>query len=131
MRYVYHLTCSQQRYKNILFKTIKNIFVFKLFYLYICSNQIEQNTIIMKIKVQKTTVKNVELEVEIPFYKKSLCHFFKVYSETHAIMVCNLQGHEQISILGISLALHDTIDCDHVEFQENYDNVINILNKNI
>lgn len=82
----------------------------------------------MKIKIQKTTVENVELEVEIPFYKKSLCHLFKVYSETNAIMVCNLQGHEQIGIVGISTALHDTIDCDHLEFQENYNNVIKKIN---
>lgn len=82
----------------------------------------------MKIKVQKTTVENVELEVEIPFYKKSLCHFFKVYSEEKAIKVCSLEGYEEIGIVGISTALHDTIDCDHVEFQEKYNNVIKKIN---
>ena len=39
----------------------------------------------MKIKIQQTTTK--EVEIRLPYYSKGLCHFYKIVSETDAIQI--------------------------------------------
>ena len=57
----------------------------------------------MKITIKKTIEETYELE--FPAYRKNSCHYFKIVSETEAIMVCTYQNGESIAISRTSSAL--------------------------
>jgi hypothetical protein len=57
----------------------------------------------MKITIKKTVKETHELE--LPAYKKNSCHYFKIVSETEAVLVCTYPNGEHISISNTSSAL--------------------------
>jgi hypothetical protein len=57
----------------------------------------------MKITIQKTIQETHELE--LPAYRKNSCHYFKIVSETEAVLVCTYSGGESIATSTTSSAL--------------------------
>jgi hypothetical protein len=57
----------------------------------------------MKITISKTIEETHELE--LPAYRKNSCHYFKIVSETEAVLVCDYPNGEHISISNTSSAL--------------------------
>ena len=57
----------------------------------------------MKITIKKTVEETHE--IEFPAYRKNSCHYFKIISETEAILVCTYQNSEGINISSTSSAL--------------------------
>jgi hypothetical protein len=58
----------------------------------------------MKITITKTIQETHELE--LPAYRKNSCHYFKIVSETVAILVCTYQNGESIAMSATSSALN-------------------------
>ena len=86
----------------------------------------------MKIKVEtkKTTV--TYKEIELPYYAKSNCHFYKVYSPDNTICVTDLGGHESIGIYNSLLALeHSNKKSNEKEFKKAFDKITKILESKI
>lgn len=48
----------------------------------------------MKFKINHTVER--EVEIEIPSYFNVSCHWFKAYSETQVLAVCDLGGYESV-----------------------------------
>lgn len=74
-----------------------------------------------------TTKKTVEEKVQItlPYFTKTICHYYKVYSEDYCIAVTNLDGYKGIQIQQSSLAFASTYEvCTEQEFNEMF-NLIN------
>jgi hypothetical protein len=82
----------------------------------------------MKLKLTETITK--EVEIELPYFSKSACHFYKVYSDISCITVCTLDGNLEISQAASSLAFRDghTEASNEHEFDLAYENVMNALN---
>ena len=57
----------------------------------------------MKITISKTIQETHELE--LPAYRKNSCHYFKIVSETEAVLVCTYPNGENISVSNTSSAL--------------------------
>jgi len=57
----------------------------------------------MKITITKTVEETHELE--LPAYRKNSCHYFKIVSETEAVLVCTYLGGESIATSTTSSAL--------------------------
>ena len=57
----------------------------------------------MKISIKKTIEETHELE--LPAYRKNSCHYFKIVSETEAVLVCTYSGGESIATSTTSSAL--------------------------
>jgi hypothetical protein len=57
----------------------------------------------MKITIQKTIQETHELE--LPAYRKNSCHYFKIVSETEAVLVCDYPNGESIATGTTSSAL--------------------------
>lgn len=57
----------------------------------------------MKLKIKHRIEKEVEVEIEIPSYYRVSCHYFKVYSETQVLAVCELSGFESIQKMDVSI----------------------------
>ena len=57
----------------------------------------------MKITITKTIEETHELK--LPAYRKNSCHYFKIVSETEAVLVCTYSNGEHISISNTSSAL--------------------------
>lgn len=80
----------------------------------------------MKLKVKSTV--ETEVEVTLPAYTKSSCHFYKVYSEEKAIVVCTLNGHHEIGLVSPMNAFHDGHDVSNEEeFNKAFDKIGGIL----
>jgi hypothetical protein len=84
----------------------------------------------IKIETKKTTV--TYKEIELPYYTKSSCHFYKVYSADNTICVTDLGGHESIGIYNSSLALeHSNNKSNEKEFKKAFDKITKILESKI
>lgn len=81
----------------------------------------------MKIQTQEYTTKTVE--IELPVYRKDLCHYYKVYSENNCIAVCDLDFNFSISKSnsGLAFCRKEIEDCSKEEFEENYNKVKDLL----
>jgi hypothetical protein len=55
----------------------------------------------MKIEISSTS--KIEVEIEIPSYYQKSCHSYKVVSEKKVLNLCDLEGYEAISQLGIGV----------------------------
>ena len=77
----------------------------------------------MEITVKKTIEEKVN--VELPIYRKSNCHHFKVYSESECIYVTDLDVFSFAIQKGdASLALAErNIECTKEEFEEAFNKV--------
>ena len=80
----------------------------------------------MKIQVKKEVIEYVD--VELPFYKKSSCHYYKVYSEDKCIQVCNLEESESIKVVTNLCAFISTLDSTKEEFDLEFARISNVLN---
>ena len=82
----------------------------------------------MKIKIETSKKVTSYKEIELPYYSKSICHFYKVYSEKHCISVTDLTEHESIGIHHSSLALgSDNKKSSEAEFKKAFDRISKIL----
>jgi hypothetical protein len=57
----------------------------------------------MKITIKKTIQETHELE--LPAYRKNSCHYFKIVSETEAVLVCTYPNGESIAMGSTNSAL--------------------------
>ena len=73
----------------------------------------------MKITITKTIQETHELE--LPAYRKNICYYYKIISETQAIQVCFAKDSETIAVNYTSIALK----CDEVGNQEEFDAMFN------
>jgi hypothetical protein len=82
----------------------------------------------IKIKEVITTYKFVDL----PYYSKSNCHFYKVYDVEKCICVTNLGSHESIAIHHSEMGLNpDLTESNEKEFKEAFDKITKILESKI
>lgn len=80
----------------------------------------------MILKVTETKVK--EVEVELPLYRKSICHFWKVISENKSIKVTDLFNNYEIASQNYTSAFdNDNEDSTEEEFINAYNRVLNEL----
>ena len=78
----------------------------------------------MKLKISETVTR--EVEVELPAYMKSNCHFYNVYSEEKCIQVCTLEGYISISIIPSEIAFSSrNIPCQRENFDKAFDEISN------
>lgn len=80
----------------------------------------------MKLEIKKELIEYVE--VELPFYKKGICHWYKVYQEDRCLRVCDLNNHEEIGLINNDCAFMSTEDCTKEEFDQAYEKISNLLN---
>ena len=80
----------------------------------------------MKITISKTIEETHELE--LPAYRKNICYYFKIISETQAIQV-NFGGEmESISTTYASVALNSASEVgNQLEFDAKFNEVVTIL----
>ena len=80
----------------------------------------------MKITITKTIQETHELE--LPAYRKNICYYYKIISEEQAVQVCYAKDSEAIAVNYTSIALK----CDEVgnqeEFEEKFNEVMQLLN---
>jgi len=82
----------------------------------------------MKIKIESTKTVVTHKEIELPYYSKSICHFYKVYSEKHCISVTDLTEHESICNQDSSLAFGSgNKKSNEAEFKKAFDRISKIL----
>ena len=91
----------------------------------------------MKTTIKKTT--EVEVDIQLPYYFKNICHAFAIIDEKTAICICyGLEEHQSIQnyssmieqALGNSMKI-DSIEITAVDFKDIYHNVITELNNKI
>jgi hypothetical protein len=81
----------------------------------------------MKITIKKTIEETHELE--LPAYRKTSCHYYKIVDETTSVMVCDLDKYESISISSADSALRlATIESNQEEFDAKFNEVMQLLN---
>lgn len=86
----------------------------------------------MKLKIQYQATK--EVEIQLPAFMKSNCHFYKVISEKKCIQVCTLSGNTQIAEGHADLAFMDgNIPATEKEFEASmkkvYKGIMNLINQ--
>jgi hypothetical protein len=80
----------------------------------------------MKITISKTIQETHELE--LPAYRKNSCHYFKIVSETEAVLVCTYPNGENISVSNTSSALSLTpLESSQEEFDAKLNEVMTLL----
>ena len=76
-------------------------------------NNLKRNS--MKITIKKTVEETHELE--LPAYRKTSCHYYKIVDETTSVMVCDLDKYESISMSSADSALRlAVIESNQEEF---------------
>ncbi|MFZ4800050.1 MAG: hypothetical protein ACOYMA_21350 [Bacteroidia bacterium] len=82
----------------------------------------------MKITIKKTIEETHELE--LPAYRKNSCHYFKIVSETEAVLVCTYLNGELISISNTSSALNlAPLESSAEEFDAMFNKVFNLISE--
>ncbi len=80
----------------------------------------------MEITIKKTLEEKVQ--ITLPYFTKTVCHYYKVYSDTHCICVTNLAGYKGVQIHQSSLAFGGNYEvCTESEFLDMYNKVNNEL----
>ena len=80
----------------------------------------------MEITITKTIQETHELE--LPAYRKNICYYFKIISETQAIQVNFGEGMESIGIAYASVALNSASELgNQQEFDTKFNEVVTIL----
>ena len=80
----------------------------------------------MKITITKTVEETHELE--LPAYRKSICFYFKIISETQAIQVNFGESMESIGIAYASVALNSASEVgSQEEFDSKFNEVVTLL----
>jgi len=82
----------------------------------------------MKITISKTIQETHELE--LPAYRKNSCHYFKIVSETQAVLVCTYQNGESIAMSTTSIALNVApVESSQEEFDEMFNQVFTLISE--
>ena len=82
----------------------------------------------MKITIQKTITETHELE--LPAYRKNSCHYFKIVSETEAVLVCTYLGGESIATSTTSSALSlAPLESSAEEFDAKFNEVFTLISE--
>jgi hypothetical protein len=82
----------------------------------------------MKITISKTIQETHDLE--LPAYRKNSCHYFKIISETEAILVCTYPNGEHISISNTSSALSlAPLESSEEEFDLKFNEVFTLISE--
>lgn len=82
----------------------------------------------MKITITKTIQETHELE--LPAYRKNSCHYFKIVSETIAVLVCTYPNGENISISTTSSALSlAPLESSAEEFDAKFNEVFTLISE--
>lgn len=77
----------------------------------------------MEITIKKTVEEKVQ--ITLPYFTKTICHYYKVYSDTHCICVTKLAGYNSIQIHQSNLAFGGNYEvCAESEFLDIY-NLVN------
>lgn len=84
----------------------------------------------MKIKVETTVKKTKEVEIEFPYYTKSICYYYKIVDEETVIQVCDSLFNTSIGFSYISLAIEEKQTTESV-FNKAYNKVLNQISKHI
>lgn len=80
----------------------------------------------MEITIKKTVEEKVQ--ISLPAFTKTICHYYKVYSEDYCIAVTNLADHKGVQIQQSSLAFASTYKvCTEQEFLDMFNKVNNEL----
>jgi len=76
----------------------------------------------IKIQVHETVSR--EVEITLPVFKKSICHFFKVYNDKECICVTDTSFNPSIAVNNATIAfMSDHVECTESEFLEAYNKV--------
>jgi hypothetical protein len=82
----------------------------------------------MKITISKTIEETHELE--LPAYRKNTCHYFKIVSETEAVLVCTYPNGETISTSTTSSALSlASLESSAEEFDLKFNEVFTLISE--
>ena len=87
----------------------------------------------MEIEVKNTVTKTKKVKIELPYYTKSICHWYKVIDEKTVIQVCcmsNTTEHNHISFSSVDSALKEKKTTEN-EFLKAYNKVLNQIQKHI
>ena len=80
----------------------------------------------MKITISKTVEETHELE--LPAFRKNICYYFKIISESQAIQVNFGEGMESIGTAYASVALNSASEVgNQEEFDAKFNEVVTIL----
>jgi hypothetical protein len=82
----------------------------------------------MKITISKTIEESHELE--LPAYRKNSCHYFKIVSETQAVLVCTYPNGESIATSTTSSALSlAPLESSQEEFDLKFNEVFTLISE--
>lgn len=87
----------------------------------------------MEIEVKNTITKTKKVKIELPYYTKSNCHWYKVIDENTVIEVCYmscLTEYNHVSFSNINQALKEKKTTEN-EFLKAYNKVLNQIQKHI
>lgn len=82
----------------------------------------------MKITISKTVEETHD--IELPAYRKNSCHYFKIVSETEAVLVCTYLGGESIATSSTSSALSlAPLESSAEEFDAKFNQVFTLISE--
>ena len=89
----------------------------------------------MEIEVKNTVVKTKKVNIELPYYTKSSCHYYKVIDEKTVIQVTRMSSnrffeHNMISFSSLGVALKEKKTTEK-QFLNAYNKVLNQIQKHI
>ena len=80
----------------------------------------------MKITIKREVEETYELK--LPAYRKNICYYYKIISETEAIQVNFGEGMESINIAYTSVALNSASEAgNQAEFDTKFNEVVTVL----
>jgi hypothetical protein len=86
----------------------------------------------MKVEIKSIETTTISKSVKLPYYTKSNCHFFKVYSEAHCICATDLDGNYGIVVIDSSIALKsDHKESNETEFKVGFEKVLKIISSKL
>ena len=82
----------------------------------------------MKITIKGTKTVATSKTIELPYYLKTSCHFYKIYDADNAICITDLGGHESIFISRTDIALSCADKKSNAkEFEAAFDRISKLL----
>ena len=82
----------------------------------------------MKITISKTVEETHD--IELPAYRKNSCHYFKIVSETQAVLVCTYLNGESIATSSTSSALNlAPLESSAEEFDAKFNQVFTLISE--
>lgn len=80
------------------------------------------------MKFTQTKTEEVEVEIQFPHYRKTICHAYKVIDEKKCLAVCDLEGWEEIGAVKPSQAFfNESKESTEDYFNKQYQKVLKRL----